>query len=99
MVIKAAFSSLFGDTSGPDVPIFQNLRKNWEQIDPADVELPEIPELYRTDVLTLMGYITTKLLPDNVTLLPRCDYKELLELALMFIGGTVERKHSTYQLQ
>ena len=38
--------------------------------------------------------------PENLKLLPRCDYKEYLELALLFLGGSIDRKKGyIYQIQ
>ena len=42
----------------------------------------------------------TFLEPDNLEKLPRGDYKEFLELAKIFLGGSIERKKGyTYSLQ
>ena len=48
----------------------------------------------------LLLFINKRLEPDNVAFLPRCDYKEFLELAKLLLGGSLERKKGyTYTVQ
>ena len=100
LVIAAAFTALFGETTGPDVLLFKTLKNSWDSVDPSIIQLQDIPACYKGEVEGLLLYITEKLHPDNLEHLPRCDYKEYLELALLFLGGTIDRKKGyTYQIQ
>lgn len=99
LLLSAAYTTLFGESTSPDIPLFRDLRSCWHQIDPTDIQLQEIPRCYRDEVPELQAYLTAKLDPANAAHIPRCDYKEFLELSLLFIGGTVTRQHGTYQLQ
>ena len=99
-ILGAAFFALFGETTGPDVPLFKDLQRNWDTLDHTDMQLTEIPALYKRDVPDLLLYITTRLLPENAQHLPRGDYKEYLELACLFLGGSIDRQGDyTYQLK
>ena len=92
LVVGAAFKEIFGDTTGPDVTLFKVLKKKWNSLDLADLKLPEIPRVFEEDVADLLAFIDRRLEPDMVALLPRGDYKEFLELAKVFLGGSISRK-------
>ena len=97
LVLAAAFIELFGVTTGPKVTLFKTLKESWESIDKTDLQLPTIPASYTSEKDDLLIYIDSKLEDSNN--LPRCDYKEMLELAKLFLGGSISRKKSyTYQL-
>ena len=80
LVVGAAFFELFGDTTSPEVTLFKVLKKSWDTLDLDDLQLPDVPTLYRGDTEELLAWIETLLEPENVESLPRCDYKEFLEL-------------------
>ena len=81
-ILRSAFDSLFGDTTGPEVVLFKVLRKTWDSLDP------------------LLAFIDNRLDPANRDLLPRCDYEEYLELAKLFLGGSITReKGYVYSIQ
>ena len=99
-IIAVSFITLFGETKGPDVPLFKTLKNCWDNLDLSNIKLPDIPSCYDGDEDSLLSYINDKLEPENLKLLPRCDYKEYLELALLFLGGSIDRKKGyTYQIQ
>ena len=80
-MVGAAFFELFGDTTSPEVTLFKVLKKSWDTLDLDDLQLPDVPTLYKGDTEELLAWIETLLEPENVESLPRCDYKEFLELA------------------
>lgn len=97
LILGAAFIKLFGKTTGPEVQLFKKLKECWETLDKTDLQLPTIPPAYNTEKDELLLYIDSKL--ENSHQLPRCDYKELLELAKLFLGGEISRKKGySYQL-
>ena len=99
-IIAVSFITLFGETKGPDVPLFKTLKNCWDNLYLSNIKLPDIPSCYNGEVDRLQSYIKNKLEPENLKLLPRCDYKEYLELALLFLGGSIDRKKGyTYQIQ
>ena len=100
LVVGAAFTQLFGDTKSPEVTLFKTLKTSWDSLDLADISLPDIPTSYQREKDELLTFINTLLEPDNLEKLPRCDYKEFLELAKIFLGENIERKKGyTYSLQ
>ena len=78
LVIGAAFGELFGATSGPEVPIFKKLQDIWPRLDLTDLILPDIPAYLKEKSEEVLSFIEKRLTaPES---LPRCDYRELLEL-------------------
>jgi len=98
LIIAAAYIVIFGPTTGPEVTLFKELKEAWNSLDPTDIDLPAIPPSLLKQKDDLLDFINSKLSdPDN---LPRDDYKEMLELAKIYLGGTVSRKKgSQYKLQ
>ena len=80
--------------------LFKFLKTSWDSLNLADLQLPTIPSYYQKKVPALLAFINYRLEPENAHLLPRCDYKELLELAKLFLGGCINRKKGyIFQLQ
>ena len=100
LIVKAAFHCIFGKTKGPVETLCKTLQDSWSSIDTQDIQLPTIPTCYRDEADTILDFILTQLEPENVDLLPRGDYKEFLELAKLYLGGSMERKKGyEYHLQ
>ena len=99
LILKAAFQTLFGKTTGPSAALFSCLKTSWKSLDLTDLRLPPTPASCRSSVDALLHFLDERLVPENKEHLTRGDYKELLELAKICLGGTVERKRNyTYQL-
>ena len=89
LILRAAFDAIFG----PEVILFKVLKKAWDTLDLQNLQLPErIPAVFKGRVAPLLGFINNRLDPANKDLLPRCDYKEYLELAKLFLGGSISRE-------
>ena len=100
LVVGAAFTELFGDTKSPEVTLFKLLKTSWDSLDLSDTVLPSIPTAYQHEKDELLSYINNLLEADNVKNLPRCDYKEFLELAKLILGESIERKKGyTFTIQ
>ena len=100
LIVKAAFHTIFGKTKSPVEPICALLKDSWNSLNTQDILLPAIPVCYDDEVQTLLSFVTSRLHPTNLEFLPRDDYKELLELALLFLGGSIDRKKGwEYHLQ
>ena len=100
LVIGAAFRSIFGDTKSPEVTLFKTLKTSWNSLDLDSFVLPEIPSSYHKAKDKLLSFINSLLSPEEVKKLPRCDYKELLELSKLTLGESIERKKGyLYKLQ
>ena len=92
LVAKAAFTTLFKSTRGPDEVLFKRFQAKWETIDKdkfqsgADHEdVALIIGNYKSDLI-LWAEKSMKEMKDL-----RDDYRELLELSLIFLGGTPPR--------
>ena len=72
----------------------------WSSLDLTDISRPQIPASYRAEVPDLLSFINQCLEPSNSHLIPRGDYRELLELSILVLGGTIKRKRGyIFQIQ
>ena len=100
LVLRATFQELFGDTTGPEESFFKFLKPQWSSLDLTDISRPQIPASYRAEVPDLLSFINQCLEPSNSHLIPRGDYRELLELSILVLGGTIKRKRGyIFQIQ
>lgn len=82
------FKKIFGPSSGPNVELFRRFQEYWPKIDQASYRPCTDSRLFG-DLLSLkcesvafcLNFLTA-----NTDHLPRDDYKELLELNLIFLG-------------
>ena len=84
LVLEAVFSALVPEVSrSPDITIFQQFKDFWPSAVKTDYRTAEDAirkEPWATDVLS---FCQDQLLQDH----PRDDYRELLELIVIFLGG------------
>ena len=100
IVIGAAFTELFGESKSPEVPLFKILKNSWNSLNTFDIVLPNIPSFYISEKEELLSFINKLLEPEDVKKLPRCDYREFLELTKVILGEIVERKNGyTYTIK
>ncbi|GBM02063.1 hypothetical protein AVEN_209751-1 [Araneus ventricosus] len=79
-------------TTSPDIPLFKKLKDNLKNIDPTQRQCyGETVELFRTvsELENLLNFYRTEL--KNVMV--RDDYRELIELSIVFLGGDAEKKN------
>lgn len=90
LLLRAAFEQKFPGTSGPDVPMFKRFREQWSTFDLNSFEtgLEELEPSLKNEVTNVIESIR-KFLKEQQ---PRDDYKELLQLSLIFLGVTDEIK-------
>ena len=99
LILKAAFQSLFGKTTSPVETLFSTLKSSWKSLDLSNLSCPPTSACYRSSVDSILEFLDDRLLSDNLQHLTRGDYKELLELSKVCLGGTIERKKTySYQL-
>ena len=101
LILKAAFQSLFGKTTSPVETLFSTLKSSWKSLDISNLSCPPTTACYRSSVDSILEFLDDRLLYDNLQHLTRGDYKELLELSKVCLGGTIERKKTymySYQL-
>ena len=96
LLVKAAYHQVL------EIPKLFSILKDpstWNNLDLQDFQLPTIPSSFKVDVDVLLSFIDEKLDEKNSSSIPRGDYKEFLELAKIFLGGSIDRKKGyTYQL-
>ncbi|CAH0560567.1 unnamed protein product [Brassicogethes aeneus] len=86
IVLEAAFSSCFGSSSGPEPSIFIRFKNAWSNLNKQNFKNglidPKVSEKIG-DSCEIINTFALKMLSVNQ---PRDDYKELLELILIFTG-------------
>jgi hypothetical protein len=91
LMLKAVFETLAGSSTGPDVGLFHRFQKQWNSLDRGDFQTgwdtPEIRPLLEGERNDLLDFALSKLSVGNF----RDDYREYLELVVIFLGGTVPR--------
>jgi len=92
LVLKAVFESKIKQiTSNPDIPMFKKFRENWKNTDASNIEtsLNFVKQrTVETDIQTLVIFYNAELDKGYV----RDDYRELVELCVLFLGGDTEEK-------
>lgn len=91
IILEEVFSTTMGPSSGPDIQLFKRFKAFWSNIVFTDykpgIDVPNIA-IALADVLDeTKSFITDQLDRSH----QREDYRELLELALIFIGGVPRR--------
>ena len=92
LVLKSVFEAKIQVTNSPDIPLLKKFRDNWSNIDSAitytnilrfvkqhynDCEIDQLVMFYN-------GELQKKIVRD--------DYRELIELSIIFLGGDKEKK-------
>ncbi|GBM06118.1 hypothetical protein AVEN_265176-1 [Araneus ventricosus] len=92
LVLKAVFDvKIKHVTTSPDIPLFKKLKDNWKKIDLTKIKCyRETMELFRTvpELENLFDFYRAEL--KNVMV--RDNYRELIELSIVFLGGDEEKK-------
>ena len=91
IILRSVFDEKFGVTSGPNVPLFQRFRTAWPSIDTKNFK----PGLYDIQVHEQLNSSTECVLTFCMNTLNKThyreDYRELLELTVIFLNGTPPR--------
>jgi hypothetical protein len=88
VVCGDVFHSLFGATTAPNIQLFKRFQEHWSKIRQDSYEACDDPRL-NGDLRVLKNEIINfimNILERDSNQLPREDYKELLELTLIFFG-------------
>lgn len=93
LVLKAVFEAkLESTTTGPDVQLFKRFKDQWPTINPDvfvnGIEDEFVESIVRNSRENLLQFCSSFLQAS----LCRGDYKELLELTILFLGGSLTRK-------
>ena len=87
LIVQSVFDKLMGSSSGPNIKLFQRFANFWSSIDKTKYESGIKDNLIAAQLMpmkeNLLRFFRTQLLEYQ----PRDDYKELLQLALLFLGN------------
>ncbi|GBL85994.1 hypothetical protein AVEN_89056-1 [Araneus ventricosus] len=92
LVLKAVFEVKIKQvTTSPDIPLFKKLKVNWKNIDPTKIQCyRETVELFRT--VTELENLLACYRAELKTVMVRDDYRELIELSIVFLSEDAEKK-------
>lgn len=87
LVLRSVFEKKMPGTVGPNVPIFGKFQNAWSSIDKKSYQIGIIDQtvkhLIKPDKIFEIGSFVRNV---QTNLLPRDDYRELLQLTLIFLG-------------
>lgn len=87
LVLRSVFEKKLPGTTGPNVPLFQKFRNSWQNIDQTryktGIEDQVVQRLLTSEQIERISAFAQDALRN---LQPRDDYKELLQLTLIFLG-------------
>lgn len=96
LYLRAAFESKFGSTtSGANVPLFVRFQKSWKNINKSNFKSGMTDDYIKTRLNNHVDNIRRFCTFELQQKIARDDYKELLQLALIFIGDTT---NTTFRL-
>lgn len=91
ILLKSAFEVKFGKTTGPSVPFFKKFQDEWASLDSQNYEPgindPHVKKALKNKEENILVFLMEKLNDDYC----REDYREILELAVIFLGGIPKR--------
>lgn len=86
IMLRAAFETHFGATSGPTPPLFTRFKDNWKHIDQSKYEPGIRNDFVKQNLNDISDSIIEFCHNELKNNFSRDDYKELLELTLIFLG-------------
>lgn len=87
LVLRAVFEDKIGKTSAPDVCLFRRFQQKWEKINQNAFQSGVSDEILASKLITAQEDTITFCLAQLQKRQRRNDYKELLELVVLFLGG------------
>lgn len=92
IVLQGVFHEIqVSPSTGPDIPLFKRFKNMWKDIDQTQFSTwlsdADLTEILKDDANEILAYAKSKIKDD----LPRDDYREFLELILIFLGETPTR--------
>ena len=94
LVLKSVFEAKIHQVStNPDIPLFKIFKENWKNVNHNEIQ--SYKEVIKThfknsEIESLLQFYGAKL-QENIV---RDDYRELIELSILFLGGDVDRRGS-----
>lgn len=99
IIVAGVFGSLFGPSSGPNIPLFQRFQQYWPKVNqgnfkPLDdirMKIPLVQELQNEVMAFLKENLHVKM--------PRDDYKEIMDLCLLILGKLPDQEEKNYHFK
>ena len=99
IIVAGVFGSLFGPSSGPNIPLFQRFQQYWPKVNqgnfkPLDdirMKIPLVQELQNEVIAFLKENLHVKM--------PRDDYKEIMDLCLLILGKLPDQEEKNYHFK
>ena len=88
LIAGAAFSEAMGSSSRPTVLLFEKFRGKWHLINQNAFEDNSTDAFTQEAVSDVREEIVTFLKTELSKTQPRNDYREVMELAILFLGST-----------
>lgn len=91
LVLKSVFEAKISQvTTSPDIPLFKNFRENWKNVDADKIQIctEKLSCLNVSEIDKLLEFYRFELTKE----IARDDYRELIELSIIFLGGDTEKK-------
>ena len=89
LVLQSAFETAFGKSSSPNVGLFQRFCEKWACIDQQCYQHGLSDEHLKKHILSVLDDIISFATAQLSVKHPRDDYRELLELTIIFLGGSL----------
>lgn len=87
LVLAAAFKACMGVSSGPDILLFKRFQAYWGRIDKTTFDSGLTDDVVQPRISAESERILTFATSQLTSHQPRDDYRELLELTILFIGA------------
>jgi len=91
LVIGAVISTCLGQSCGPEVPLFKRFQTQWHFLDQGNYQDASTDETVINSLREVRGSVVSFIRDQLDLVQPRDDYRELLELTLIFLGETPAR--------
>ena len=91
LVLGAAFQAVMGPSSGPQVLLIKRFQSQWKQIDQSKFQPAVCDPSVEQHVAPLRNELLAFCAAHLEAAQPRDGYLELLELAVIFLGGQLAR--------
>jgi hypothetical protein len=91
LVIGAAFETTLGASSGPEVLLYKRFKEQWQHVDLQRFEAASTDETVERLVISARSDILQFCMSSLEAQQPRDDYREFLELSVIFLGGIPSR--------
>ena len=89
--VKRVLQGIFGQSIDPGVPLFRRLKSSWDSLDIdydhlQKFDLDSVPQWMQAEAKAVLDWAVKELFKNTW---PRADYKELLELTIVCLGGII----------